>query len=142
MSEAISRDEQCGGCQCGAIRYAAPRTPLALYVCHCTECRKQSSSAYGISFSVPRAAFRLLAGEPRWWSRGTASGHTLECAFCPACGSRIWHQSSGSPGRLNIKGGTLDAALDLGEAMHIWTSSRLPGVVIPPHARTFEREPG
>ena len=143
MSETVSRDssEQSGGCQCGAVRYAVPKEPLIVYVCHCSECRKQSASAFGISFTVPRSAFRLLQGTPAWWARPTASGHTLECAFCSRCGSRLWHQSTGHPNTLNIKGGSLDAPLDLGNAIHIWTASKLPGVVVPPGARTFAREP-
>ena len=143
MTESVplNPDEQSGGCQCGGIRYAVPESPLALYVCHCTECRKQSSSAFGISFAVARSAHRLLQGTPHWWSRTTASGHTLECAFCPVCGSRLWHQSSGHPDTLNIKGGGLDEPIGLGDAVHIWVSSKLPGVVIPPGAVAFAHEP-
>lgn len=133
--------EQAGGCQCGAVRYAVPKTPLVVYVCHCTECRKQSSSAFGISFTVARRALRVLKGIPTWWSRPTASKHTLDCAFCPACGSRLWHQSSGHPDTVNIKGGSLDEPLDLGSAVHLWTSSRLAGVLVPPGARSFAGEP-
>jgi hypothetical protein len=134
-------NRQFGGCQCGQVRYSAPEEPLALYVCHCTECRKQSSSAFGLSFAVPRSDLVLLRGETSFWSRPTASGHRLECAFCANCGSRLWHQSSGSPATLNIKGGSLDTAVDLGPAIHIWTSSKLQGVVIPPDAKTFPGEP-
>jgi hypothetical protein len=137
----LNPDEQFGGCQCGSIRYAVPKEPLVIYACHCTECRKQSSSAFGISFTVARGTFRLLQGEPRYWSRKTASGHTLECAFCPNCGSRLWHRSSGHPDTLNIKGGCLDAPLDLGAAVHIWVSSALPGMVIPSRALSFPHEP-
>lgn len=54
-----------GGCQCGAIRYELSQGPLQLYVCHCTECRKQSASAFGVSFIVPQAALHLTQGEPR-----------------------------------------------------------------------------
>ena len=133
--------EQAGSCQCGGILFAVPKDPLALYVCHCTECRKQSSSAFGISFTVARNTLRLLRGEPRYWSRPTASGHTLECAFCPTCGSRLWHQSSGHPGTLNIKGGSLNVPLDLSSAVHLWTSSRLPGVILPSGAQAFPGEP-
>jgi len=133
--------EQSGRCQCGGVRFAVPAVPLVVYVCHCAECRKQSSSAFGISFTIPRAALRLLQGSPREWSRGTASGHVLDCAFCPDCGSRLWHRSSGHPATLNVKGGCLDEPLDLDTAVHIWTSSKLPGVVIPPGARSFPQEP-
>jgi len=141
QSIALSSGEQAGGCQCGAVRYAVPAEPLVMYVCHCTECRKQSASAFGISFTVARRALRLLQGTPQYWSRQTASGHTLECAFCPRCGSRVWHQSSGHPDTISIKGGSLDAPVDLGKAVHIWTSSKLPGTPIPPGVRSFPGEP-
>lgn len=35
-----------GQCQCGAIRYESTGESLALYVCHCLECQKQSASAF------------------------------------------------------------------------------------------------
>jgi hypothetical protein len=136
-----SAKRQLGGCQCGQVRYEAPGAPLALYVCHCTECRKQSSSAFGISCTVRRSEVVLLQGTPSHWSRQTASGHTLDCAFCANCGSRLWHQSSGRPDSMNIKGGSLDAPVDVSTAVHIWTASRLPGVVIPPGVAAFPGEP-
>jgi hypothetical protein len=46
-------------CQCGLIRFTTPSaTPLAVYICHCTECRTQSASAFGTSVIFPR--FDLL----------------------------------------------------------------------------------
>ena len=138
---ATQGDRRNGGCQCGRVRYRAPRNPLVLYICHCTECRKQSASAFGISFTIRRDAFELVQGQPAFWARRTASGHTLECAFCRDCGSRLWHQSTGYPETLNVKGGSLDEPVDLGDAVHIWTSSKLEGVVIPEHALRFPKEP-
>lgn len=132
---------QSGGCQCGQIRYLAPRKPLGLYICHCTECRKQAASAFGISFTVLRSKFKVLQGHPTFWSRETASGFTLECAFCRSCGTRLWHQSTGYPETLNVKGGSLDDPLDLTSAVHIWTASKLPGVKIPDDAICFPQEP-
>lgn len=45
-------------CQCGAIKFKTPLPkPLALYICHCDECRLQSGSAYGCSAIFP--AFKL-----------------------------------------------------------------------------------
>lgn len=144
MSESIRNADDCrsGGCQCGQIRYLAPRKPLTLYVCHCTECRKQSSSAFGVSFIIRRDTFKVVQGQPAFWNRHTASGYTLECAFCRNCGSRLWHQSTGYLETLNVKGGSFDEPVDLTEAVHIWTSSKLPGVVIPDQALSYPKEPG
>lgn len=130
-----------GGCQCGAVRYVCAAAPLQVYVCHCTECRAQSSSAFGISVQVPVAAFSLVRGAPRRWSRPTASGQVLDGWFCPDCGSRLWHRNRGDAATLNIKGGSLDDPPDLSAAMHIWTASRLPGVLIPDDAACFPGEP-
>jgi len=130
-----------GGCQCGALRYAIAGEPLALYVCHCRECRKQSASAFGLSLEVRREDFRVTRGAWKSWSRGTDSGGQLHCAFCPACGTRVWHEPEGATETLTVKGGSLDAPLDLGTAVHIWTAQRLPGVIIPEDARQFPGEP-
>ncbi len=40
-----------GGCQCGNIRYEVVGTPKQLVVCHCTDCQRQSGSAFGPGFS-------------------------------------------------------------------------------------------
>ncbi|MEQ8294552.1 MAG: GFA family protein [Roseovarius sp.] len=130
-----------GGCQCGAIRYEVRSAPVGLYVCHCTECRKQSASAFGISVIVPAEALTVTRGSPSTWSRATDRGTGLDCFFCPDCGSRLWHAPDPAKGTVSVKGGSLDTPVDLGDAVHIWTASRLPGVAIPPGARSFPGEP-
>jgi hypothetical protein len=141
MSEAADEQRLTGGCQCGAVRYEIVGVPTALYVCHCRECRKQSSSAFGISVIVRRADFRLNRGRVRTWSRPTDSGRTLDCAYCPDCGSRLWHQAAGEGETLSVKGGSLDEPVDLRKAVHVWTSRKLPGVIIPEDAVQFAQEP-
>jgi hypothetical protein len=130
-----------GGCQCGAVRYEVAGEPSAIYVCHCRECQKQSASAFGISVIVPAAGLRLARGEVGTWSRPTDSGRTLDCVFCRACGSRLWHATPGED-VVSVKGGSLDAPVDLSGAVHIWTARKLPGVVIPEGAASFAGEPG
>jgi hypothetical protein len=130
-----------GGCQCGALRYAAAGPVEAVYVCHCLECRRQSASAFGISVQVPAAGLALIQGTPAWWEREADSGRRLRCAFCPRCGSRLWHEGVPLHASLSLKGGSLDSPPDLSAAVHLWTSRRLPGVTIPPGARQFAEEP-
>lgn len=136
----MSQDRLTGGCQCGAVRYEITAPPTEVYICHCTECRRQSSSAFGISVIVASASLKLIEGTPKRWSRPTDQGGRLDCFFCPDCGSRLWHQGSGED-VLSVKGGSLDEPVDLSEAAHIWTRSKLPGIVIPDHVRQCPEEP-
>jgi hypothetical protein len=130
-----------GGCQCGKVRYNVAGAPLKLYVCHCRECRKQSASAFGISVIVRSSDVRLVQGKLQRWSRSTDSGRTLDCFFCPDCGSRVWHGDKDQEVAISIKGGSLDEPIDLGAAIHIWTCRKLPGVIIPEHAKQHAMEP-
>ena len=42
-------------CQCGSVSFKTPLAkPLALYICHCHACRRQTSSAFGTSAIFPR----------------------------------------------------------------------------------------
>ncbi len=141
ITDATADHALTGGCQCGAARYEIKGEQRELFVCHCRECQKQSSSAFGISVLVRRADFRLKQGTVRTWSRKTDSGRTLDCAYCPNCGSRLWHQIAGEGEALSVKGGSLDHPVDLCHAVHIWTSRKLPGVIIPEGAKQFPQEP-
>lgn len=129
-----------GGCQCGAVRYELSIEPLAVYICHCRECQKQSASAFGISVRVAKSAFRLQQGDVKSWTRRADSGRTVDCLFCVACGSRVWHAVAGKE-VISVKGGSLDQPLVLTSAVHIWTSRKLPGVVIPDGAVRFAKGP-
>lgn len=41
-------------CQCGRVTFKTPLDqPLALYICHCDECKRQTSSAFGTSAIFP-----------------------------------------------------------------------------------------
>lgn len=129
-----------GGCQCGEIRYESNGAPCSLYICYCKECQKQSASAFGISLDVPRASFRVTQGTPKFWSRPTAKGLRLKCAFCPSCGTRVWHEYENYSDVLSIKAGSLDEPTDLSNAIHVWTSRKFPGIIIPDDAKQFSEE--
>ncbi len=131
-----------GSCQCGDIAYESLGEPLGLYACHCRECQKLAVSAFSLSLVVPRDGFRLTRGRPASWTRPTDSGGCLICYFCPRCGSRIWHDAAHEPETITIKAGSLDPPPDLNGAIHIWTSRRLKGMIIPDHAVQWPEEPG
>ena len=118
-----------GGCQCGKIRYEIRAVPMMFYLCHCSECQTQTSSAFGESLRCDPASV-VVTGEMKTVRRSSDSGTVRLGDFCPDCGVRIQHRSEGDPGRLNIKAGTLDDASWLVPAGHIWTRSKQAFVTI------------
>jgi hypothetical protein len=121
-----------GGCQCGEVRYELSAEPQAIYVCHCTECQRQSASAFGMSMPVPRAALRVTRGELREWRRTAASGHVITAFCCGNCGSRVLTASTRLPDEVFVKPGTLDDTSRVRPVVHFWTRSAQSWVPIPP----------
>lgn len=131
-----------GGCQCGAVRYRLNGDPIMLVVCHCAECQRQSGSAFGMSLAVKTADFELLKGALKRWERSSESGRRVGAAFCPECGTRIYHEPERMGGQaINVRAGTLDDRSWLVPAMHVWTRSKQPWVVIPAGATEFDAQP-
>jgi hypothetical protein len=136
------RFPQSGGCQCGAVRYEIAGPPTVVYACHCTECQKQSGAAFAMAAVIPQAQFRLTQGTPALFARQTSSTKTMECWFCPSCGTRLFHMPGGAayPNR-NIKPGTLDDTSWLVPTIHFWTRSAQPWIRIPDDATRYETQP-
>lgn len=111
-----------GGCQCGAVRYELSEEPLGLIACHCTECQRQSGSAFGMSMHIRLAAFKLT-GPTRTFTRKADSGHDNIGTFCPDCGNRIFNATSRTPGVASLKPGTLDDTSWLKPTAYIWHKS-------------------
>ncbi len=132
-----------GGCQCGDIRYRVAGAPLTFYACHCTECQKQSASAFGLSLWVRRSDFELVSGAPKVFERPTDSGNTMRCAFCPDCGTRLHHALRDETEIYSLKGGSLDDLSGLTPVGHIWVRSKQPWVDLAalPGDLVFETEP-
>ncbi len=129
-----------GGCQCGAVRYELTGEPLPAIVCHCTECQKQTSSAFGMTLPVAKRDFRLMSGTLKEWRRMADSGRELACYFCPECGSRVYHSSSLGPDYWHLKPGTLDDTSWLAPVAQVWTNSAQPWLELADLA-SFPRQP-
>ena len=129
-----------GGCACGAVRYAIDAIPRAFYLCHCSECQRQTSSAYGESLRCDPGSV-TIEGETRTVRRMSESGTVRLGDFCPECGVRLFHRSEGDPDRLNVKAGTLDDTSWLVPAGHIWTGSKQPFVTIGDDELAYPAQP-
>jgi hypothetical protein len=142
VPETMSEATRTGGCQCGRVRYRIVGEPKAVTACHCTECQRQSGSAFGMSAIVEREQLTLEAGDLRSFSRVGDSGLSVESFFCGECGTRIYHRLERMPGTLNVKAGTLDDTRSLSPAVHVWLASKQAWVLLPEGVPRFERNPG
>ena len=116
--------------------YRIDGEPLGLAVCHCKGCQQQSGSAFGMSLAVGAESFHLLSGELGKFATPCDSGRTKVCAFCPRCGTRIYH-GDGDP-ELSLKPGTLDDTSWLEPEDHYWTACRQRWFSIPAGVACYE----
>ena len=130
-----------GGCQCGFIRYELTGAPKQISVCHCMDCQRQSGSAFGMTLVVKEEDFRLTEGELKTYASTSDAGRAKLGAFCPECGTRIYHKPEWRGGNVSVKPGTLDDTSTLKPDMHIWTDSKQPWITIPEDVEAHGKQP-
>jgi hypothetical protein len=130
-----------GRCQCKSVSYKITSAPLAVYACHCTECQRQSGSAFSLSLLADRGAVAIDEGKPAIWERHHESGRVIDCVICANCGSRLFHEPRANTKITIVKAGSLDDTRWLFPVGHIWTRSAQPWVAIPPDAPNCEVQP-
>lgn len=111
-----------GGCQCGAVRYRIGAPPLLVDLCHCTQCRKQSGSAFIPWLVMHVDGFAWTRGKPAAFESSPGS-HRL---FCRDCGSALGMTWADEPHLLDVTLGSLDDPARFVPAAESWTSARLP----------------
>ena len=130
-----------GGCQCGAVRYRIVEAPARVSLCHCTQCQRQTGSAFSMAMFVAEAAFNLLRGEPKTWTRSSDSGREVACSFCPECGTRILHRAELYRGFVNLRPGTLDDRSWLQPTDSYWTREKQAWVQVPADLHIHDTQP-
>ncbi len=128
-----------GGFQCGAVRYEITAEPLRLAACHCTECQKQSGSAFGMGLWVAKDSL-VVTGELKSFIRTADSGKPNTGLFCPQCGNRIYNIPGYADDVFAVKPGTLDDTSWLSPDKMIWTKSKQPWVPLPEGVPTHETQ--
>jgi hypothetical protein len=91
---------------------------------------------------IPQEHFHITKGAPTMFARKTNLTKTMECRFCAACGTRLYHVPGGAayPNR-NIKPGTLDDTWWLTPTIHFWTCNAQRWFAFPSDATRHETQP-
>ena len=109
-----------GGCLCKALRYSFPSDPIWARACWCRVCQY-----IGGGSGTVNAAFALdgmtVQGNLSAYENVADSGNAMKRSFCPKCGTPVFTESSGRPGTITIRVGTLDDPNVVKPATTIWT---------------------
>ncbi|HEY0283393.1 MAG TPA: GFA family protein [Rhizomicrobium sp.] len=129
-----------GSCFCGAVKYYLESAPMFVNCCHCTECRRQTSSAFAINAVIETARIALKPGsaEPVPVAVPTESGSPHDIYRCPVCQTALWSDYGRRPAIRFVRVATLDDPSAFPPNAHIFTRSKLAWVVLPPGVPAFE----
>lgn len=128
-----------GGCACGAVRYRLGDAPMFVNCCHCTDCQRETGSAFVINALIEADRVDLLGGAPEAVLTPSESGKGQTVWRCPDCRVALWSNYAGAgPGVNFVRVGTLDDSGAIPPDAHIYTRSKLPWVVLPDGAPAFD----
>jgi hypothetical protein len=115
-----------GGCMCGAVRFRARGPAFHLCYCHCRSCRRASGA--------PLLAWVTFEMRHLAWTNGApalrASSPPVVRGFCASCGTALSYAHQKRADHIDITLAALDDPGVLSPECHIWTSERLPWVVL------------
>ncbi|MGA1296801.1 MAG: GFA family protein [Burkholderiaceae bacterium] len=93
-------------CACGQASITVDALPSMHGVCHCTNCKRRTGSAFGISAYFDRTAVVQQRGETKTYTfHHTAQNHDQERHFCSHCGTTLFSFVSSVPEKIGIAGG-------------------------------------
>lgn len=122
-----------GACTCGAVRYRMTSKPLFVHCCHCSWCQRETGSAFALNAMIESDRMVLLQGEPEVINTPSNSGKGQKIARCPSCRIALWSHYAGAGDAVRfVRVGTLKEPDRLPPDIHIFTSTKLPWVVLPP----------
>jgi hypothetical protein len=108
-----------GSCLCGAVRFTVRGEPVHVGRCHCTDCRKESGSAFTWYGQWPVDALELTGEVATYEGRG----------FCPRCGSRLLDPPAAGDDLVEIRLGSLvDVPTGLAPEAEVWIKRREPWI--------------
>ena len=121
-----------GGCTCRSLRYRMTAPPLFVHCCHCTWCQRETGSAFVLNALIEAHRVELLDGQPEVIDTPSESGKGQKIHRCPICKIAVWSNYAGAGDAIHfLRVGTLDEPGLIPPDIHIFTSTKLPWVILP-----------
>lgn len=129
-----------GRCLCGGVTYSCDADPVLACICHCTECQRQTGSAFSSLVALPADRLEVRGESLRTFvTVGEDHGTPTRRSFCSSCGSPIVSHIDALPELAFVKSGTLDDPRSHVPSIEFWCRSAQPWAVPLPAARRLPR---
>lgn len=110
---------------------------MFVHCCHCSNCQRQTGSAFVINLLIEADHVELTAGEPQAVDVPRDDGSAQRIFRCPTCQVALFSEY-GRPEVRFVRAGTLDDPSTVAPDVHIFTRSKAPWVALPDSVPAFE----
>ena len=110
-----------GSCLCGEIVYRLNSDIKTIVFCHCSRCRKQTSSAFNAATAVNKDDLTIIKGEENItiFSSSGVNRH-----FCAKCGSHLFSNRDNDNETYRLRIGLINEPINAEKRIHIFTGSK------------------
>jgi hypothetical protein len=127
-----------GACACGKLRYRMASAPMFVHCCHCSDCQRQTGTAFVLNALIEADRIELLSGNPIPYAMPTDSGRPHTVFRCADCCTAVWSEYGGLKALRFVRVGTLDEPRGLVPDVHIYIRSKQPWLTLPEGVPAFE----
>ena len=128
-------------CVCGQLTIRVTGDPEYVSSCACQACQRRTGGPFGVTAFFRNEQVTGHAGEASVFRRIAESGNALDFRFCQKCGSTVWWEPHGRPGRTCIAWGAFADPDFPAPQRLIWTDYKADWVHALPGAPEFPRSP-
>jgi hypothetical protein len=126
-------------CACGIASITVSQAPSIYGVCHCTNCKRRTGSAFGISAYFKRSDVVRTVGQTTTYSfHHQAQNHDQERHFCSRCGTTLYWYNSALPELIGIAAGCFGEDLPGEPKLSVTHSKKYAWVTLPHSWRTVQ----
>ena len=115
-----------GKCLCGAVQYAVADEFIYAAICHCSNCRRTTGSAFKPFAGIERRKLDVTEGRDGLMIFGGETGHD---AHCKVCGSLLYSVVRAGA-FVHVAMGTLTDDPAIRPTAHIFVGSKAPWFTI------------
>lgn len=118
-----------GRCHCGRVTFEADIDPLAVSICHCTDCQALTGSPFRVTVICSGSQIRATGQAPKIYAKTGDNGRVRYQHFCGDCGSPLFTSGEGEhTDDWGIRWGAIRQRAALTPSLQIWCGSAMPWI--------------